>query len=791
MMAPAAAATSTAAAAAAWIPPAALPCRRDRPLAAAAGRRRAASGTARSAAAAAVPARAGWVAIAAPPRPTWTAPPAVGAETNGGRAGARPTGARAGSSRWHVGNGGGGPGRWPPQPAPTANGPPSGRAAGAAAPGEGGAGAPPPPSFVAASPPAANLDAVSSPPSRVEDDPSLPPPSLSGRGDRQLVLRSPTALAAELRRFSASIGADPGAMPREADLLRHRRGDLRYAIRAHHGGYRAAASAAALRYTGAAAAGRYAHFSALAADLRAFIDARAAGVADTRHAALAARHMPRVVDLLDAGRSDLAHAIAAHGGQHVVARRLGLHLHYHAVTHYRGAWGVLVEEVWRFIADRDGVPAEERGGSGGRGTIPTSGGAGGDSGAAAAAHGRFPTTAQLRAAGRLDLVAGIKAHGGVVVVASLLGLKLQVGRRRSGSAAVAAAVRVPAPAADSAAAATPAAVAGQCGGSGDGGSDAKLAWLGRQLAAIAAAADDDGLGGVLRPAWTAPTTRAVVEEAAAARSATAPCVAAPVCAVMPSSTALLRSGRVDVLRAISAAGGRAAVAKALGIPHLDRSVLVEEWAGADVVASAEALAYNGGNALNAGRLGDALPLAATATAAAGRAALAVAGIPSAVPAAGCAAAPAGADNLRVASRGSAAMATTTSPPRPAEPLPFPPSPQPPLPRASPPDWEAGRGGGGGALLARHGGRRRPAHHWSDFSAVRTELAAFCYDNGSPGVMPTAAELAAAGRRDLVRGMARYGGLKAVADRLGWVRVSLSGVEARRRALRVAQSTLRR
>lgn len=137
------------------------------------------------------------------------------------------------------------------------------------------------------------------------------------------------------------------------------------------------------------------------------------------------------------------------------------------------------------------------------------------------------------------------------------------------------------------------------------------------------------------------------------------------------------------------------------------------------------------------------------------------------------------------------MATTTSPPRPAEPLPFPPSPQPPLPRASPPDWEAGRGGGGGALLARHGGRRRPAHHWSDFSAVRTELAAFCYDNGSPGVMPTAAELAAAGRRDLVRGMARYGGLKAVADRLGWVRVSLSGVEARRRALRVAQSTLRR
>lgn len=117
-------------------------------------------------------------------------------------------------------------------------------------------------------------------------------------------------------------------------------------------------------------------------------------------------------------------------------------------------------------------------------------------------------------------------------------------------------------------------------------------------------------------------------------------------------------------------------------------------------------------------------------------------------------------------------------------VPYPSPHRPARPPPPPLGLEAGRGGGG-ALLARHGGRRRPAHHWRDFAAVRTELAAFCYDNGSPGVMPTAAELGAAGRRDLVRGMARYGGLKAVADRLGWVRVSLSGVEARRRALRVA------
>lgn len=93
----------------------------------------------------------------------------------------------------------------------------------------------------------------------------------------------------------------------------------------------------------------------------------------------------------------------------------------------------------------------------------------------------------------------------------------------------------------------------------------------------------------------------------------------------------------------------------------------------------------------------------------------------------------------------------------------------------------GAGGADGADIVDGG----PAGGVTDFAAVRTELAAFCYDNGSPGVMPTAAELGAAGRRDLVRGMARYGGLKAVADRLGWVRVSLSGVEARRRALRVA------
>ncbi|GAB0496049.1 hypothetical protein MMPV_007359 [Pyropia vietnamensis] len=746
-MAPAAAARSPPA----WIPPAALPCRRLQRLAAASDGRRANGGMAGTAAASAV---AGWVAITAPPRPPRTS---------------SPSGVRTGSPQWCVGDGNGsgdgGQRRWSILPSPPVKDPLAGRAAGAPTRRRGAAKAP-----------------------------ALPPTwrprrlrlAATRRGDRQLILRSPTALAAELRRFSTSIGADPGEMPREADLLRHRRGDLRYAIRTHHGGYRAAASAAALRYTGAAAAGRYAHFSALAADLRTLIDARVANVPDARHAALAARYMPRVMDLLDAGRSDLVHAIAAHGGQHVVARRLGLHLHYHAVTHYRGDWGALVEEVWRFIAERDGVPTEGERGGGGVGTSPIGGSSGdGDGGGASAARGRFPTSAQLRAAGRLDLVAGIKAHGGAVAVASLLGLKLQVGRRRSESVAIGtAAAGVPAQAT------VPAAAAGASrdGHSGNHGSDAKLAWLALQLAAIAKAADDDGLSGVLRP-----TPTALSEEAAGAGWTTASGTATFVCAVMPSSTTLLRSGRVDVLRAISAAGGRAAVAAALGISHMDRSVLVEEWASADVVASPEALAYNGGNTLNARRLVDALPRA-TDAAADGYVTPPSVGTPSSADAAGCAPTAASADNCLGGSRGKAAVVSATTFPRPAEGVsPAAPSRQSASRHAVPPfDWEAGRGGGGGALLARHGGRRRPAHHWGDFSAVRTELTAFCYDNGSPGVMPTVAELAAAGRRDLVRGMARYGGLKAVADRLGWVRVSLSGAEARRRALRVAaQSPLRR
>jgi len=61
--------------------------------------------------------------------------------------------------------------------------------------------------------------------------------------------------------------------------------------------------------------------------------------------------------------------------------------------------------------------------------------------------------------------------------------------------------------------------------------------------------------------------------------------------------------------------------------------------------------------------------------------------------------------------------------------------------------------------------RRPRNYWADFANVERELLAFIAEHGSPGVMPTARELADAGHGTLVEAITQHGGYFAVAARL--------------------------
>src|SRR5438445_749981 len=62
---------------------------------------------------------------------------------------------------------------------------------------------------------------------------------------------------------------------------------------------------------------------------------------------------------------------------------------------------------------------------------------------------------------------------------------------------------------------------------------------------------------------------------------------------------------------------------------------------------------------------------------------------------------------------------------------------------------------------------KPRGYWSDFSNVERELLAFIKEHGTPGVMPTAAELAKAGRGDLTGAISNHhGGYLPVAEQLG-------------------------
>jgi hypothetical protein len=113
---------------------------------------------------------------------------------------------------------------------------------------------------------------------------------------------------------------------------------------------------------------------------------------------LAARLLPTREVLKRAGRSDLIQRIRAAGGSRFVAKEMGLALSGYATVSYKNNLPALQREIREFN--------EQRG-----------------------CEDIFPTADAMRSAGRLDIIAGVKAHGGSVRLASAMELKLQRGRR--------------------------------------------------------------------------------------------------------------------------------------------------------------------------------------------------------------------------------------------------------------------------------------------------------------------------------------------------------------------------
>ena len=83
----------------------------------------------------------------------------------------------------------------------------------------------------------------------------------------------------------------------------------------------------------------------------------------------------------------------------------------------------------------------------------------------------------------------------------------------------------------------------------------------------------------------------------------------------------------------------------------------------------------------------------------------------------------------------------------------------------------GRAGGLYATAQRLGLRpadtRRAPNHWADIAELERELRAFVAEPGRPQRMPSLRELIAARRFDLHYALQRHGGVRAMAERLGW------------------------
>lgn len=251
----------------------------------------------------------------------------------------------------------------------------------------------------------------------------------------KLNLRDPAELKAELRRFSLAVFADEDVFPRRSDLIRERRSDLRYAIERYHGGFRTlrkASSQSSHKSKDASASPNVEksigktpdnldNFEVLSAKIRQFVEEHIVPL-DEKHADLARTFFPTHAALRSAGRTDLVKAVRRAGGSRAVAARMQLGLHYHASTDYSGECKRFLAEMRRFAASEEKTRVAE------------------ELTDESEAARLFPTTAQLHSRGRLDLLSGIRAHGGSAAVAAALGMKLQ--RGRSSARVVSAALRV-------------------------------------------------------------------------------------------------------------------------------------------------------------------------------------------------------------------------------------------------------------------------------------------------------------------------------------------------------------
>ena len=63
----------------------------------------------------------------------------------------------------------------------------------------------------------------------------------------------------------------------------------------------------------------------------------------------------------------------------------------------------------------------------------------------------------------------------------------------------------------------------------------------------------------------------------------------------------------------------------------------------------------------------------------------------------------------------------------------------------------------------------PDQHWEDIEVVKRELLLWNEQHGTPGTMPTDAQLCTSGRGDIANGISKYhGGIKAVTATLGLI-----------------------
>lgn len=223
---------------------------------------------------------------------------------------------------------------------------------------------------------------------------------------RSFRLRDAKTLREELERVSSR----PGSMPTYSELVAARRGDLRYALSVYHGGMRAFARRYGLsvaRPTGKDPSGRSDVEAAMPmseAELHKYLKMYITSSVQRKRLSeseqkVALRMMPRVAELQEVGRADLLRAIRIHGGSRAVALKMGLLMSANAVTDYKGAFDKLACEIFDFMDTY--MPGSHL----------------------------FPTSSHFRAGARLDIISGIRVHGGTVRVAEVLNLKLQRGPR--------------------------------------------------------------------------------------------------------------------------------------------------------------------------------------------------------------------------------------------------------------------------------------------------------------------------------------------------------------------------